>query len=88
MRHAAIAVVIALAAWPAAAAQAPALGARALASPIPSRGDRYRQELVQLRTQYLCKRPAKEGALTTAEKAAYRARLDDLNRRYGMRHGG
>jgi hypothetical protein len=57
-----------------------------LASPAPGRSDRYRQDLVRLRTTFLCKRPAKAGALTAAEKAAFQARLEALNRRYGV-HG-
>ena len=74
------------AAQPLASPRPAATQAGALASPAPGRSERYRQDLVRLRTQFMCKRPAKAGALTAAEKAAFQARLEALNRRYGV-HG-
>jgi len=60
-------------------------GTHALASPAPGRSEHYRQDLVRLRTEFLCKRPPTAGALTAAEKAAFQARLEALKRRYGVR---
>jgi len=94
MRSLGLVIVIGLAVSAGAATQAQAGGASSAhfgaagvqATPLPTRGDRYRSDLIRLRTEYLCKRPPKAGALTAAEKARFQARLEALNRRYRI-HG-
>jgi hypothetical protein len=61
-------------------------GASDAAAPrLPTPLERYRREVLQLRSEVVRVKARDGGELTAADKAQYQARLDALNRRYNTR---